>query len=159
MYFPSRQLEAGLYDTIRPYQQKPTFIDPHTPSDIYVFDDDTRVEHHIFKDSERFQKHLSVTKRPRNRVVYVSAPAISARSLELTSLLSRSISSVNSIRPLRITFNAIRKLMQQYEIGSSLLDLVLSFGSKPHSSNAGHGGMTVTRREDGSCGMFFSIRE
>ncbi|KAI9040380.1 uncharacterized protein KD926_008337 [Aspergillus affinis] len=54
------------------------------------------------------------------------------------------------MRPLRITYNAIRTMINQYDISAKFLDLVLSFGDKPQSSNAGHGGMAVSHREDGS---------
>ncbi|PLB46429.1 hypothetical protein P170DRAFT_438224 [Aspergillus steynii IBT 23096] len=130
MYIPPRQLEPGHYDTVRPYQRYPTFVSSPDQSSIYVFDADTGREPHVFTNSERFEEHLSTTKKPRNRVV--------------------SICSVNSMRPLRVTFNAIRQLINQYEIGPAFLDLALSFGDKPQSSNAGHGGMTVIHRDDGS---------
>ncbi|THC92711.1 hypothetical protein EYZ11_007818 [Aspergillus tanneri] len=41
-------------------------------------------------------------------------------------------------------------------IGPAFFDLLLAFGDKPQSSGAGHGGMTVTHRGDGSYGKLSS---
>lgn len=43
--------------------------------------------------------------------------------------------------------------MSQYDIDSSFFDLVVSFGDKPQSSDAGHGGMNVKQGENGAYDM------
>ncbi|KAI9927065.1 hypothetical protein MW887_003447 [Aspergillus wentii] len=54
------------------------------------------------------------------------------------------------MQPLGITEKTMRTLMNIYEIDTGFFDLAVSFGDKPRSSDAGHGGMTVKRMEDGS---------
>jgi hypothetical protein len=56
------------------------------------------------------------------------------------------------MRPLGITEQAMRKLINLYDINATFLDLAVSFGDKPRSSDAGHGVMTIKHREDGSYG-------
>lgn len=56
------------------------------------------------------------------------------------------------MRPLGVTEQAMRKLINTYGIDATLLDLAVSFGDKPQSADAGHGAMTVRQKEDGSYG-------
>ncbi|KAK1149743.1 hypothetical protein N8T08_005297 [Aspergillus melleus] len=130
MYPRSRQLGPGDYDAVRLYQRNSTFGLHPEQSNIYVFDSDAGIEPHVFVNSEVFEKHIVATKKPRNRVVSTWSP--------------------NSMKPLRITYGAMRSLVNHYDISPTFHDLILSLGDKPQSSNAGHGGMTVVHREDGS---------
>ncbi|KAF7164620.1 hypothetical protein CNMCM5623_009077 [Aspergillus felis] len=56
-------------------------------------------------------------------------------------------------RALSVTEQAMRKLMSLYNIDSSFFDLVVSFGDKPRSSDAGHGGMSVKQGDNGAYGI------
>ncbi|RDW62932.1 uncharacterized protein DSM5745_10043 [Aspergillus mulundensis] len=47
----------------------------------------------------------------------------------------------------------MQKLIDAYNIDDSFFDHVVSFGDKPRTSDAGHGGMTVREGEDGSFDM------
>jgi hypothetical protein len=77
--------------------------------------------------------------------------------MALSPNISRSISCQNSLRPLGITEEGMRKLMSHYDIDASFFDLVVSFGDKPRSSDAGHGAMSVKQRDDGSYGTYFLL--
>lgn len=57
------------------------------------------------------------------------------------------------MRPLGVTEQAMRKLINTYGIDATFLDLAVSFGDKPQSADAGHGAMTVRQKEDGSYGI------
>lgn len=63
------------------------------------------------------------------------------------------------MKPLGITKSAFLNLVDQYNIGQEIMDLIVSFENKPHSSDAGHGDVTLKKREDGSYGKFHSVRE
>ncbi|KAB8228804.1 uncharacterized protein BDW43DRAFT_290008 [Aspergillus alliaceus] len=131
-------LKQEYYSAIRPHLRYPSFVSCPEKSNIYLFDsisssgpkiDGPRV----FSNSEDFETHIATTSRPNARIV--------------------SICSQNSMRPLGITEQAMRKLINTYAIDPTFLDLAISFGDKPQSSDAGHGAMTVRQGEDGSYDM------
>ncbi|KAF7596890.1 hypothetical protein BBP40_011935 [Aspergillus hancockii] len=120
------------YDTVQPHLRHPTFVTRSEQSNIYLFDSICPKTDgpHIFANSDAFESHITTTSTPKGRIV--------------------SICSQNSMRPLGITEQAMRKLINLYGINATFLDLVVSFGDKPQSSDAGYGGMTVRHRDDGS---------
>ncbi|KAL4798758.1 hypothetical protein BDV19DRAFT_336776 [Aspergillus venezuelensis] len=61
--------------------------------------------------------------------------------------------------PLLITQSAMQTLLDWYYIGEEFLDLVHSFGRKPHISDAGHGRMTVHRRRSGAYGAVCRMQD
>ncbi|KAL5363349.1 hypothetical protein BJX96DRAFT_177989 [Aspergillus floccosus] len=126
------------YEAIRPHLRYPAFVSHPEKSDIYLFES-TPQEHcsRIFANSELFESHLINTPKPAARVV--------------------SICSQTSVHPLKITAQAMQKLMSLYDIDASFFDLVFSFGDKPRASDAGHGGMGVKRREDGAYDMHYLL--
>ncbi|KAA8651230.1 uncharacterized protein ATNIH1004_000108 [Aspergillus tanneri] len=124
------RLEAGDYDAILPHLRYPTFLTRPEQSNIYVYDSGSSIEHHVFTNSDMFEGHILTRPKPETRIV--------------------SICSQNSMKPLGITYTAMRNLINHYSIGPAFFDLLLAFGDKPQSSGAGHGGMTVTHRGDGS---------
>ncbi|KAK2800970.1 hypothetical protein FQN50_007945 [Emmonsiellopsis sp. PD_5] len=91
----------------------------------------------LFRDSRHFEEHISHHPKPHTRIISIWSP--------------------NSIKPLGITESALGKLIAQYDIGLDILDIVQSFGHKPYSSEAGHGGMTVKRTDDGSYDMHYIL--
>ncbi|KAL2844546.1 hypothetical protein BJY01DRAFT_263842 [Aspergillus pseudoustus] len=125
--------DSGYHDSLRPYLRYDTFVSHPEKSNIYVFESTPHNAAHSFNNSEIFESHIANRARPDARIV--------------------SISCQNSLRPLGITDQAMRKLMNRYDIDGSFFDLVISFGDKPRSSDAGHGAMSVKRRDDGSYDM------
>ncbi|KAM0121518.1 hypothetical protein ACP6JC_001686 [Aspergillus fumigatus] len=125
------RLASDYYELIRPHLRYPALASQSEESDVYVFES-TRESVHSFKNSELFEAHIAHTPKPEARIV--------------------SICCRNSLRPLGITEKAMRTLMSQYDIDSSFFDLVVSFGDKPQSSDAGHGGMNVKQGENGAYG-------
>ncbi|KAE8147188.1 hypothetical protein BDV25DRAFT_143006 [Aspergillus avenaceus] len=131
-------LQPEHYDSIRPHLRHPPFVSNPNQSNIYLFDtkevSGPKTDGpHVFNNSDTFDVHITKSSRPNARIV--------------------SICSQNSMKPLGITEPAMRKLINLYNIDKTFLDLVVSFGDKPQSSDAGHGGMTITHREDGSYDM------
>ncbi|KAL4987699.1 hypothetical protein BDW68DRAFT_197233 [Aspergillus falconensis] len=124
---------ARLYRPIRPLPQCPNFVSCPEKSYIQLYDAVPQFEHHLFKNSEDFESHISSTPKPHMRIV--------------------SVCCGSSIDPLAITESAIQKLLDTYNIDDSFFDYVVSFGDKPRTSDAGHGGMTVREGEDGSFDM------
>ncbi|KAL3495892.1 hypothetical protein BJX62DRAFT_222253 [Aspergillus germanicus] len=96
-------------------------------SNIYVFETAPEATSHSFTNSEVFESHITETTKPDFRLV--------------------------SSRPFCITEQAMRKLMCEYNIDGSIFDLVVSFGDKPRSSDAGSGAMSVRERENGAYDM------
>ncbi|GFF98939.1 isoform 2 of receptor-interacting serine/threonine-protein kinase 4 [Aspergillus udagawae] len=143
-------LGSDYYASIRPYLRYPAFASLPEKSDIYVFDSSPQEKAYSLTSSEIFESHIANTQKPAARIVHVSFdPFLVASSL----IISRSICCQNSLRPSGITEQALRKLVSQYDIDTSFFDLVVSFGDKPRSSDAGHGGMKVKQKEDGVCDM------
>ncbi|KAL2821645.1 hypothetical protein BJX63DRAFT_223325 [Aspergillus granulosus] len=66
-----------------------------------------------------------------------------------------SICCKSSLDPLGITQAAMQQLIDTYDIDDSFFDHVLCFGRKPRNSDAGHGGMVVKERNDGSFDMHY----
>ncbi|KAL3494903.1 hypothetical protein BJX62DRAFT_222935 [Aspergillus germanicus] len=126
-------LEPGHYELLRHYLRYDTFVSHPEKSNIYVFESTPQHAAHSFTNSELFESHISNTARPNARIV--------------------SIGCQNSLRPLGITEEGMRKLMSHYDIDASFFDLVVSFGDKPRSSDAGYGAMSVKQRDDGSYDM------
>ncbi|KAL4756019.1 uncharacterized protein BDW70DRAFT_154510 [Aspergillus foveolatus] len=134
LLFVSRQsmadLESGYYQSLRPYLRYETFASHPEKSNIYVFETTPQHAAYSFTNSEIFESHVANTAKPDTRIV--------------------SISCQNSLRPLGITEQAMRKLMTHYDIDASFFDLDVSFGDKPRGSDAGHGAMSVKQRDDGA---------
>jgi hypothetical protein len=143
-------LGSDYYASIRACLRYPAFASQPEKSDIYVFDSSPQEKAYSLTNSEIFESHIANTQKPAASIVQVSFdPFLVASSL----IIPRSMCCQNSLRPSGITEQALRKLMSQYDIDTSYLDLVVSFGDKPRSSDAGHGGMKVKQKEDGVCGM------
>ncbi|KAL4745163.1 hypothetical protein BDW72DRAFT_211694 [Aspergillus terricola var. indicus] len=115
-----------------PLLQPPVFCAKPEATNISVVDvhDGLPIASQIFRDDEQFELHITSAPEPRARII--------------------SISSKISIKPLEITQSSMHTLLDRYDIGIDFLDLVHSFGQKPHISDAGHGGMSVRRRTDGA---------
>ncbi|KAJ0423940.1 hypothetical protein BJY00DRAFT_299447 [Aspergillus carlsbadensis] len=126
-------LEPGYYESLRQHLRYDTFVSHPEKSNIYVFESTPQHAAHTFTNSELFESHIANTARPDARIV--------------------SISCQNSLRPLGITEEGMRKLMNHYDIDASFFNLVVSFGDKPRTSDAGHGAMSVKQRDDGSYDM------
>lgn len=71
--------------------------------------------------------------------------------------LSRSICSVNSIKPFGITEYSIRQMMTYYRIHPRFLDIAFAFGRKSRNSDAGCGNLTVGENKDGAYGTQHSL--
>ncbi|EAU34058.1 conserved hypothetical protein [Aspergillus terreus NIH2624] len=124
------------YEAVRRHLRYPAFVSHPEKSDIYVFENTSQGHSsRVFANSELFESHLITTPKPAARVV--------------------SICSQTSVDPLKITAQAMQRLMSVYDIDASFLDLVVSFGDKPRASDAGHGGMNVKRRENGAYDMHY----
>ncbi|KAE8348041.1 hypothetical protein BDV28DRAFT_165344 [Aspergillus coremiiformis] len=135
---PFEALKPEHYAAILPHLRQPAFVSCPEKSNIYVFDsiapsEPTTDDPRVFTDSDDFEAHIANPFKPNTRILSICSP--------------------NSMRPLGITEQAMRKLMNTYDIDAAFLDLVVSFGDKPQSSDAGHGAMTVRQREDGSYDM------
>ncbi|KAL4812110.1 hypothetical protein BDW67DRAFT_188990 [Aspergillus spinulosporus] len=115
-----------------PLLQPPVFCAGPRATNISVVDvhDGLPIDPRIFRDDEQFELHITSVPEPKVRII--------------------SISSKISIKPLEITQSSMHTLLNRYDIGIEFLDLVHSFGQKPHISDAGHGGMSVRRRTDGA---------
>jgi hypothetical protein len=48
----------------------------------------------------------------------------------------------------------MKHLINTFDINDSFFDHILCFGHKPRNSDAGHGGMIVNERSEGSFGVF-----
>ncbi|KAE8417534.1 hypothetical protein BDV36DRAFT_283721 [Aspergillus pseudocaelatus] len=131
-------LKPEHYGAIEPHLRYPTFVSCPEKSNIYLFDfvssSGPKTDGpHLFTNSDDFESHIATTSKPHTRIV--------------------SICCQNSMRPLGVTEQAMRTLINTYGIDATLLDLVVSFGDKPQSADAGHGAMTVRQKEDGSYDM------
>ncbi|GIJ86990.1 hypothetical protein Asppvi_005889 [Aspergillus pseudoviridinutans] len=126
-------LASDYYASIRPHLRYPALASQPEESNIYVFETTPKETVYSFTNSEIFETHIATTPKPEARIV--------------------SICCQNSLRPLGITEQAMRKLMSLYNIDSSFFDLVVSFGDKPRSSDAGHGGMSVKQGDNGAYGI------
>ncbi|KAL3431438.1 hypothetical protein BDV09DRAFT_188408 [Aspergillus tetrazonus] len=123
-------LESGYYESLRPYLRYDTFASHPEKSKIYVFETTPQHAAYSFTNSDIFESHIANTVKPDARIV--------------------SISCQNSLRPLGITEQAMSKLMTHYDIDASFFDLIVSFGDKPRTSDAGHGAMSLKQRDDGA---------
>jgi hypothetical protein len=74
----------------------------------------------------------------------------SCRGLEL--IAARSICAPNSIKPLNITGNAMKTILDHHHVGTQFLDLLLSFATGNKESEAGTGSMITKNSPDGSYG-------
>ena len=63
------------------------------------------------------------------------------------------MSAPNSIRPLKIPERAMQNILTQHNVGPQFLNLLLSFATGSHETEAGPGSMTVKNSPDGSYGM------
>ncbi|KAB8208458.1 hypothetical protein BDV34DRAFT_233333 [Aspergillus parasiticus] len=131
-------LKPEHYGAIQSHLRYPTFVSCPEKSNIYLFDfissSGPKTDGpHLFTNSDDFETHIATTAKPHTRIV--------------------SICSQNSMRPLGVTEQAMRKLINTYGIDATFLDLAVSFGDKPQSADAGHGAMTVRQKEDGSYDM------
>ncbi|OJJ06554.1 hypothetical protein ASPVEDRAFT_56153 [Aspergillus versicolor CBS 583.65] len=122
---------------IRPYLRYPAFISDSEKCNIYVFDNTLNGVAHTFTNSEIFESYIANTQKPSGRII--------------------SICCQNSLQPLRITEQAWRKLMSEYDLDPSLFELALSFGDKPRSSDAGLGALSVHQKENGAFDMHYLI--
>ncbi|KAF9892111.1 hypothetical protein FE257_002517 [Aspergillus nanangensis] len=129
------RLGPDYYEGIRPHLRHPTFVSNPEKSNIYVFDSTPRPEPHTFTNSELFESHIAESPKPDTRIV--------------------SICCRNSMEPLGITEQAMRKLTTLYDIDASFFNLVVSFGDKPRSSDAGNGAMNVKHRENNVYDMHY----
>ncbi|KAL5341595.1 hypothetical protein BJX70DRAFT_41710 [Aspergillus crustosus] len=68
-----------------------------------------------------------------------------------------SICCKSSMSPLGITETAMQVLIDKYKLDISFTDLLLSFGNKPRTADAGHGGMTVMEKVDESFDIQYRI--
>ncbi|KAL4872656.1 hypothetical protein BDV12DRAFT_182993 [Aspergillus spectabilis] len=127
---PASLPPSTLLATIRPLLQSAAFVSSQEKSDIQVYDAVSQSSPILFHNSSDFKSHLSTTPKPQTRIV--------------------SICCKSSISPLAITETAMQMLMDKYDIDDAFTDLIVSFGHKPRTADAGHGGMTVREREDGS---------
>ncbi|KAL4931548.1 uncharacterized protein BDV17DRAFT_255979 [Aspergillus undulatus] len=123
------------YKAIRPLLQARAFVSEPKKSHIRLYDKVPQSEPQTFSDSDDFESHLSVTPTPHTRIV--------------------SICCQSSLDPLGITETAMQKLTDLYEIDDSFIDHAVLFGDKPRTSDAGHGGITVKERVDGSFDMHY----
>ncbi|KAL4802308.1 hypothetical protein BDV18DRAFT_164132 [Aspergillus unguis] len=132
---PQTTPSPSHYKAIRPLLQSPAFVEKPDQSDIRLYDTIPQSEPHVFNNSDDFESHLSSTPKPHTRIVSICCP--------------------NSIFPLAITESAMQKLTDTYDIDNSFIDHALLFGDKPRTSDAGHGGMTIKERGDGSFDMHY----
>ncbi|KAE8383107.1 hypothetical protein BDV26DRAFT_304010 [Aspergillus bertholletiae] len=131
-------LRPEHYIVLNPHLSYKPFASCPEKSNIYLFDfissSGPKTDGpHVFTNSDDFETHIATTSKPHTRIV--------------------SICSENSMRPLGVTEQAMRRLINTYGIDATLLDLVVSFGDKPKSSDSGQGAMTVRQQEDGSYDM------
>ncbi|KAL4919763.1 hypothetical protein BDW62DRAFT_209470 [Aspergillus aurantiobrunneus] len=122
------------YNAIRPLLQSPAFIAPEEKSNIWLYDTFSQAQPRQYS-SDEFEALLSSTPKPHTRIV--------------------SICCKSGMDPLGITESAMQKLMDTYGIDDSFIDSAVLFGDKPRTSDAGHGGMTVRERGDGSLDMHY----
>jgi hypothetical protein len=66
---------------------------------------------------------------------------------------ARSLHSQNSLSPLKITEECLRKIFYHLDVGADFLGLILALGGKPRDSEAGLGGWSMKTRPDGSYGI------
>ncbi|KAL4956043.1 hypothetical protein BDW69DRAFT_203790 [Aspergillus filifer] len=128
-------LSRSHYKAIRPLLSTSAFVSEPKHSDIRLYDRVPQSKPQTFSNSDDFETHLTVTTKPHTRVV--------------------SICCKSSMDPLGITESAMQKLTDLYEIDNSFIDHAVLFGDKPRTSDAGHGGMTVKERADGSFDMHY----
>ncbi|KAL4887501.1 hypothetical protein BJY04DRAFT_212537 [Aspergillus karnatakaensis] len=121
---------STLLAAIRPLLCSAVFVSNPKESDIQLYDAISQSFPIVFHDSTQFENHLSSTPKPHTRIV--------------------SICCKNSISPLRISETAMQMLLDKYDVDDTFTDLVASFGRKPRTADAGHGGMRVRERDDGS---------
>ncbi|KAL4942534.1 hypothetical protein BDV06DRAFT_235383 [Aspergillus oleicola] len=123
------------YKAIRPLLQTQAFVSDPKQSHIRLYDKVPQSKPQTFSSSDDFEAHLSVTPKPHTRIV--------------------SLCCQSSMDPLGITESAMQKLTDLYDIDNSFIDNAVLFGDKPRTSDAGHGGMTVKERTDGSFDMHY----
>ncbi|KAI9370377.1 hypothetical protein BJX61DRAFT_544665 [Aspergillus egyptiacus] len=115
-----------------PLLQPPVFCENAKAANVSVID----IHHEqpsaprIFRDEEQLKWHITSEPEPSVRII--------------------SISSKSSIKPLEISQSTMHALLNHYDIGIEFLELVQTFGQKPHVSDAGHGAMSVRRRANGA---------
>lgn len=74
--------------------------------------------------------------------------------------IARSICAPNSIKPLRVTDEAMKTILEHHHVGPQFLDLLLSFATGNKESEAGTGSMITKNSPDGSYGeTFFPLQD
>ena len=73
-----------------------------------------------------------------------------------SQLISRSICAPNSIKPLKISDQAMKTILDHHRTGPQFLDLLLSFATGNKESEAGTGSMITKNNPDGSYGVLFT---
>ena len=92
----------------------------------------SRVRKHRFSDPEEMAKHILYSAVPNLRVI--------------------SITQTHSLKPLKITEEAMRKILTYHSVTPDFLTNLFCCGDSPQISEAGSGHYCTTRLEDGSLG-------
>jgi N-acetylglucosamine-6-phosphate deacetylase len=71
--------------------------------------------------------------------------------------IPRSICAPNSIKPLKVTDEAMKTILDHHHVGPQFLDLLLSFATGNKESEACTGSMTTKNNPDGSYGEPFIL--